>query len=98
MIFKRNRPAASRAKRSARNLQSFLDEESIGDLTVDQLEKHLELCRRCGLEADAYRSIKSSLAQVGKANENASTLQRLRAFGQQLVDEEPPSTDEPSDA
>jgi anti-sigma factor RsiW len=49
-----------------------------------RLSAHLEDCRRCGLEADTYERIKSSLG--GEAFPVPSeSLDRLREFGDRLV-------------
>lgn len=68
-----------------RVLQRFLDDELTGDAEVEMLSQHLELCRRCGLEADTYRKIKSALASR-RAPVPEDSIERLRAFGDQLVD------------
>ncbi|NNE72276.1 MAG: zf-HC2 domain-containing protein [Acidimicrobiales bacterium] len=88
MIFKRKRPGGLSCRDVGKNLQSYLDRETVEPLSVSQLEQHLELCRQCGLEAEVYRSIKESLARAGRAQDDAGSLDRLRAFGQKLVEED----------
>ncbi len=68
----------------AKDLQTFLDSE-LSSETASQLERHLELCRECGLEADAYRAVKVALKHRPLPID-ASSIERLRAFGQDLVD------------
>ena len=68
-----------------RLLQRFLDDELHDDADPEMLSEHLDLCRRCGLEADTYRKIKAALAsrQVDVPTES---IERLRAFGEQLAE------------
>jgi predicted anti-sigma-YlaC factor YlaD len=49
-----------------------------------RLHAHLEDCRRCGLEADTYERIKTSLAGDAFPVPEDS-LARLREFGDRLV-------------
>lgn len=63
-------------------LQAYLDGE-VDAATVERVTAHLEYCRKCGLEAAAYRAIKDALAQRRQPAEDA--LARLRAFGEQLA-------------
>lgn len=67
----------------AKVLQSFLDGE-VDQITAERVEMHLEMCRRCGMESDVYREIKSSLARTGEPVPE-TTLRRLRRFGEQLM-------------
>lgn len=64
-------------------LQQFLDGE-LDEITGEQVEAHLEMCRRCGMEADVYREIKSALARSG-AEVPSDALVRLRSFGEELA-------------
>lgn len=63
-------------------LQSYLDGE-VDQATVARVVAHLEYCRKCGLEAAAYRAIKDALASRERPADDA--LARLHAFGQQLA-------------
>ena len=66
-----------------RLLQHYLD----GDLDArraSRLAAHLEDCRRCGLEADTYERIKTSLAER-RGSVPADSLARLREFGQRIA-------------
>jgi anti-sigma factor RsiW len=63
-------------------LQAYLDGE-VDEATVRRVAAHLEYCRKCGLEATAYREIKRALATREQPAPDA--LARLRAFGEQLA-------------
>ncbi len=69
----------------AQVLQSYLDGQ-VDDLTARRVSRHLEHCRRCGLEADTYQAIKEALSRRGR-EVDAETLERLRAFGARLAEE-----------
>jgi anti-sigma factor RsiW len=71
-------------------LQQYLD-GTIDDDRVGQIEIHLEECRRCGLEADVYERIKVTLA-AQRRDLPADSVERLRAFGEQLARGEDPTT------
>jgi anti-sigma factor RsiW len=72
-----------------RRLQRYLDGD-LDDLTARRIVRHLEDCRRCGLEAAAYTEIKASLARRATDIPDAAVT-RLRAFGERLVHEGPPT-------
>lgn len=75
----------------ARTLQRYLD----GDLdepTRAQVADHLAVCRRCGLDEQAYRDIKTALAHRGEAIPT-EPIERLRAFAADLSAANPPPTD-----
>jgi len=75
-----------------RNLQSYLDGH-IDDLTARRIARHLEDCRRCGMEESAYRELKASLARRAEPVD-AEPLDRLRAFSRCLaIGELPPDLD-----
>jgi anti-sigma factor RsiW len=70
-------------------LQSYLDGE-VDELAAYRITRHLELCRRCGMEASTYAEIKASLARNGAhAPHHLDAVIRLREFGQRLVDDPP---------
>lgn len=72
-------------------LQAYLDGE-VDQGTVERVVAHLEYCRKCGLEAAAYRAIKDALAARQRPADDA--LARLHAFGEQLAATGPePSAD-----
>lgn len=66
-----------------RRLQAFLDHE-VDHRTQERIESHLDDCRRCGLEADAYRAIKASISSRTPELDPAA-MQRLRSFGEHLA-------------
>ncbi len=73
----------------ARALQAYLDGVT-GDATTQRIERHLEQCRRCGLEARTYLEIKAAMTRrIPVVDELA--LERLRAFAIRIV-EAPPTT------
>jgi anti-sigma factor RsiW len=67
-----------------RLLQRFLDDELGADAEVAALSDHLDECRRCGLEAETYRTIKAALA-ARRAPVPPESVERLREFGRQLA-------------
>lgn len=69
----------------AQVLQSYLDGH-VDELTARRVRRHLEHCRRCGLEAETYQAIKDTLARRGQEVDTQS-LERLRAFGERLAEE-----------
>ena len=71
----------------ARSLQAYLDGHA-DDVTARRIGRHLEACRRCGLELTVYRSLKQALARrTGTVDELA--VERLRAFASRLIDAPP---------
>jgi anti-sigma factor RsiW len=66
-----------------RVLQAYLDGHT-DEITARRVARHLEACRRCGLEASTYREIKAALARQASPIDEAS-LQRLRDFGSSLA-------------
>lgn len=80
-----NRPRRGREATCAdvaRALQRYLDGH-VDDLTARRVQRHLERCRRCGLEAETYQAIKDTLARRGR-DFDPESLERLRRFGSQL--------------
>ncbi len=72
----------------ARVLQSYLDGH-VDEVTAHRVARHLEACRRCGLEARTYDAIKQALARR-RTDLDGGALERLRSFGERLVEEGPP--------
>jgi anti-sigma factor RsiW len=67
-------------------LQSYLDNDVEEDF-AEKIAEHLEACKECGLEAETYRQIKTTLA--GRMPEvDSAAVDRLRAFGDQLTSDE----------
>lgn len=79
----------------ARVLQSYVDGH-VDELTARRVARHLEICRRCGLEAETYTRIKESLARRGGVDPEA--VERLRAFGARLAELGPDDPPEESAA
>ena len=74
----------------ARTLQQYLD----GDLdepTRSRVAAHLAVCRRCGLDEQAYREILTALSRQGNTTDS-EPIDRLRAFAVSLTADGPPST------
>jgi prolipoprotein diacylglyceryl transferase len=78
-----DRTAAS-CQQVARALHAYLDQE-VDEDTGRRMAAHLDLCLRCGLEAEVYRDIKASLAGSARAVPDL-TLRRLRHFSDALTD------------
>ncbi len=74
----------ARCVRTSRALQRYLDGEA-DDRTAARVAEHLETCRRCGLQARTYQSIKEAL-RSGSRDVDDLTLRRLHAFTRSLVD------------
>jgi anti-sigma factor RsiW len=82
-IRRRLRPnARANCREVAVFLQRYLDGE-VDEYTLRRVAAHLEDCRRCGLEAATYRSLKRALARRGLVPADAAA--RLRTFAEQLV-------------
>lgn len=73
-------------------LQAYLDGE-VDEVTAHRVARHLEACRRCGLEAATYTEIKEALARQADAVPQ-DAVARLRRFGEHLIDH-PDAADEP---
>lgn len=69
-------------------LQAYLDGE-LPDEKMHLVARHLEHCERCGIEAEVYREVKRSLAQLATPPDRA-TVARLRAFADQLRADDSP--------
>jgi len=64
-------------------LQQYLDEELEAD-QVPQVLKHLEACRDCGLEADLYSRIKTTL-RTHQDVPDESSMARIRELANELA-------------
>jgi len=69
----------------AKVLQSYLDGESEAP-TTSMVAAHLEVCRRCGLEASTYLAIKTAIASTAPSDPavDADAVDRLRHFADGL--------------
>jgi anti-sigma factor RsiW len=72
-----------------RLLQRYLDDRLDPDAAA-AVAAHLEMCRRCGMEASLYRELKASLRHLGAPP--AATMDRLHAFADQLAASGEPGT------
>jgi anti-sigma factor RsiW len=90
-LFHRRPDRPMNCMQVGRRLQRYLDGE-IDEVTARRIMRHLEDCRRCGMEAAAYAAIKASLARRGEVPDE--TVERLREFGERLLREGPPREDE----
>lgn len=79
----RRDPEMASCREVGRHLQAFLDGEA-DDLTVRRIERHLEACRRCGLEARTYAEIKRALLRRDEGIDHL-TVARLKNFGERLA-------------
>lgn len=70
-----------------RSLQSYLDGEIKDDLSARGIEAHLEVCRRCGMEAKTFRELKSALRSAER-DIDPHTIERLENFARSLGDQE----------
>lgn len=78
-----NGPGSMTCKEVVKRLQKFLDGEVGDELTARRLAEHLDSCRSCGLEAEAFRELKEALRKMGRGVDGA-TLLRLRRFAARL--------------
>jgi len=69
-------------------LQEYLDEE-LDPAEVPKVLAHLEKCRDCGLEAEFYTSIKTSLVDHQK-EPSTDSMAAIRALAEQLATHGPP--------
>ncbi len=68
-------------------LQSYLDGH-VDDITAQRVHRHLEHCRRCGLEVDTYEAIKDAVAHRTR-QVDPEAVERLRQFGERLAEQGP---------
>lgn len=80
-------PRSTSCMEVARKLQSYLD-GNLDHRTAQRIERHLELCRRCGMEAETYASIKAALAARGDRQIDPASIARLQAFGERLLSQD----------
>ena len=67
----------------AHHLQAYLDGHT-DETEVRRIERHLEHCRRCGLEARTYLEIKAALSRGGAPIDLVAAA-RLTVFGESLL-------------
>lgn len=89
MRFRRPTDEAS-CREVSRMLQAYLD----GHVDEVTARRHLEACRRCGLEAEVYTRIKDALSRMDR-DVSSLPVARLRDFARRLVEEGPSRASEP---
>ena len=70
-------------------LQQYLDGQ-IDPERAGRIDSHRDECRRCGMEAEIYERIKTTLAEQ-RPEVSAESVDRLREFGQRLARGEYPT-------
>ena len=78
-----------------RKIQSYLDSE-LDDRTAAKVASHLDACRRCGLDATAYRDIKEVLAKRPGPLTADDPIDRLRVFASRLAASGQPPAEPPT--
>ena len=73
-------------REATRLLQSVLDGQT-DEQTHTRVLRHLEACKRCGLEAETYRAIKESLATQFSEPADPQAVADLVDFGRNLTQE-----------
>ena len=66
----------------SRLLHTYLDGR-VDEVTARRIRRHLEACRRCGLEAETYAKIKDALARRTPTVDEGA-VERLRRFAAEL--------------
>lgn len=81
--------ARSDCHRAARFLQHYLDGE-LDIVRASWVAEHLEICRRCGLEARVYEAIKVAIGATAAQPDEAdrAAVQRLRRFADTLAEQD----------
>lgn len=93
MRFHRRSDEAS-CREVGRVLQLYLDGQA-DELTARRVARHLDACRRCGLEAEVYTRIKEALARM-EPDVSSLPLTRLREFARRLTEEGPGASAPPA--
>lgn len=70
-----------------RSLQSYLDGEVKDELSARRIAAHLEVCRRCGMEAKTFQELKAALRST-EGSVDPRTIERLQDFARSLGDGE----------
>ena len=92
MMFRRRGDEAS-CREVSRALQAYLDGH-VDEVTARRVARHLEACRRCGLEAEVYTGIREALSRMER-DVASLPVARLREFARRLAEEGPPRASEP---
>lgn len=80
-----SRFSRSECHQAARALQGYLDGE-LDAAAATEVGAHLDICRRCGLEASAYLAIKTAIASAAPVppDVDPDALDRLVRFAREL--------------
>ncbi len=89
-LRRRTPPGAMSCHQVGEVLQQYLDGHIDAD-SASRIEVHLDECRRCGMEADTYERIKSTLA-AQRPQVPDEAVARLREFGERLARGEEPTS------
>jgi hypothetical protein len=81
-LFGRQKVGEVECEQVAEHIQSYLDGYLDAEL-AELLASHLDVCRDCGVDADAYLRIKAALAARGD-DIDPDVVKRLLAFGESL--------------
>ncbi len=90
----RRRSDEASCREVSRVLQAYLDGQ-MDELSARRVARHLEACRRCGLEAEVYVRIKDVVSRMDR-DVASLPLARLRDFARRLADEGPQANDPPA--
>ena len=77
------RKGGARCVEVGRQIQTYLDGE-LDETAAVKVSSHLAACRRCGLSAHDYRTLKSALADE-RVPLPAGSLERLQVFAAELA-------------
>jgi anti-sigma factor RsiW len=80
----RGRNRTVRCRTVAKVVQAYLDGE-LADSRAVLIADHLDACRRCGMDAETWRWLKSTVAGL-RPPDDPDRLGRLRAFVEQLTE------------
>lgn len=84
MIWRSDRHPQLNCRKVGRLLQAYLDGE-LADPRAILVADHLDVCRRCGLEAETWEWLKAAVAGL-EAGDDPEQLERLRAFADKLAE------------
>jgi anti-sigma factor RsiW len=93
MRFRRRSDEAS-CREVSRVLQAYLDGQ-VDELSARRVTRHLDACRRCGLEAEVYVRIKEAVGRMD-GGVPSLPLARLRDFARRLAEEGPQASEPPA--
>jgi len=79
--------AMAECRKAGRALQSYLDGQ-VDEITAQRVSRHLEACRRCGLEAHVYDELKQALARCATDLDPAA-VERVNSFSRVLLETPP---------